>query len=176
MLKKIKRRKLRRNLKKNYKLLQSGSLNYLEWCDLLLKTRGIYEKLYPQTIELRKMEEKRFNEEEERCEALKKASLVECRKYFPQYFNQTKTFIDSAENCVLNEDYNGIRNLNKVLLKMIDIIEKDVFNVIAYRDFREIPIFADWFVEYALRELHERAKQIRAQTIRNIPKNIYLPN
>ncbi len=111
------------------------------------------------------MEENCFNEEEERHQALKKASLKECRKYFPQYLNQVKNFIDSTEYCVLNEKYSGIRNLNKVLIKMIDIIEKDVFNVIVYRDFREIPIFADWFVEYAIREIHEKVKEIQKQLL-----------
>ena len=104
----------------------------------MAKTQDIYEKLYPQTIELRKIEENRFKKEEARCETLKKTSLVQGRKYFPRYLNQIKYFINSAKNCVLNGDYNGIRDLNKILLKMIDIVA-----------FREIPIFSDWFVEYA---------------------------
>ena len=179
MAKKIKRRKkrkLNRILKKNYKLLQSGSLNFLEECELLAKTQDIYEKLHPQAIELGKMEENSFKEKEERCEALKKASLVECRKYFPSYLNQIKTFIDSTENCVLNGDYKGIMNLYKRLLKMIYIIEKEVFDIVAFRYIIEVPVFADWFAEYALRALHEKAKEKRKELIRDANNKIYLPN
>lgn len=163
ILKKIKKRKLKRKLERGYEVLKKGELNYLEYCELLLKMKDLYEKLYPETIELQKKEDMIFDEWDERCNDLEKMGLKQCEKYFPRYLNQVESFINSAKCCVLEENYRGIRDLNKMLLKMMDIIEKEVFNIVAFRDIREIPIFADWFVEYALSELHEKAREIRSQ-------------
>jgi len=46
------RKKLKKKLKKDIKILKKKKLSFLEECELLAKMEVIYEELYPERIEL----------------------------------------------------------------------------------------------------------------------------